>query len=160
MLTHGIRPPEWIATAPIQTSASIDIAASPEVVWGFLADHEAWSDWFAVLDRVIVTGAPSGVGGSRRVVLQGLPFDEEFTAWDEPHRIAWAVTGSRLPILSAMAESVQLEPIEGGCRLVMAQGLQARQGFGRVLGPMWRRNLPGIREALETLRDRVESASA
>jgi len=158
MLTHQVQQPSWIDAAPIRTAASVDIAASPEAVWPVLADHESWPQWFTLLDRVEVTGEPAGVGGTRRVVIQRLPFDEVFTVWDEPRQFAWAVTGSRLPILSAMAESVQLEPTASGCRLDLTQGLQARRGLGHVLGPMWRRNLPGIRQALDTLKAQVEAS--
>ena len=131
-LTHEVRPAEWIASAPIRTAASVEIAAPPEAVWAALVDHASWADWFAMLDKVEVTGAPAGVGGKRRVVIQRLPFDEEFTVWDEPRQFAWAVTGSRLPILSSMAESVLLTPTDTGCRLDYTQGLQARRGFWLV----------------------------
>jgi uncharacterized protein YndB with AHSA1/START domain len=158
MLNHEIRSPEWIPTAPIRTATSVDIAAAPEAVWTVLADHAAWPEWFPILDRVEVTGAPTGVGGQRRVVIQRLPFDEEFTVWDEPRQFAWAVTRSRLPILSLMAESVELAATGSGCRVTLTQGLQARRGFGTVLGPMWRRNEPAIGQALDALRQRVEAA--
>jgi hypothetical protein len=158
MLRHEVRPPGWIESAPIRTAASVEIAAAPEAVWAVLADHEAWPRWFALLDRVEVTGAPTGVGGARRVIIQRLPFDEVFTVWDEPRQLAWAVTGSRLPLLSLMAESVRLEPAGAGCRLDLTQGLQARRGFGHVLGPMWRTNLPGIRQALDTLKAELEAS--
>jgi hypothetical protein len=160
MLTHEIRPPEWIATAPIRTATSVEIAAAPEAVWAALADHESWPEWFALLDRVEVTGAPIGLGGTRRVVIQRLPFDEVFTVWDEPWQFAWAVTGSRLPILSLMAESVRVTATAEGSRVDWTQGLQARSGFGGVLGPMWRRNQPAIRRGLETLQQRVEQGPA
>lgn len=159
MLTHEIRSPEWIPTAPIRTTTSVEIAAAPEAVWAELADHASWPEWFPILDRVAVTGAPVGVGGARRVVIQRLPFDEVFTVWDEPRQFAWAVTGSRLPILSLMAESVRLQVTRTGCRVDLTQGLQARRGFGSVLGPMWRRNQPAIEQALDTLKRRVEDAS-
>ena len=157
MLTHEVRPAAWIASAPIRTAASVEIGAPPEAVWPLLADHAAWADWFAMVDRMEVTGAPTGVGGTRRIVIQRLPFDEEFTVWDEPRQFAWSVTRSWLPILSSMAESVLLTPTDAGCRLDYTQGLQARRGFGHVLGPMWRTNLPGIRRALETLKEQVEA---
>ena len=157
MLTHEVRPASWIASAPIRTAASVEIAAPPESVWAALADHESWPQWFRLLDSVAVTGAPTGVGGTRRVVIQRVPFDEVFTAWDEPRHLAWAVTGSGLPLLSAMAESMRLVPTPAGCRLDLTQGLQSRRGFGHVLGPMWRRNLPGIQQALSTLKAQVEA---
>ena len=56
MLTHEVRPPAWIASAPIRTAASVEIAAPPEAVWAMLADHASWPQWFPLLDRVEVTG--------------------------------------------------------------------------------------------------------
>lgn len=64
----------------------------------------------------------------------------------------------RLPLLSLVAESVRLEPTDTGCRLDLTQGPQARRGFGHVLGPMWRSNLPGIQRALDTLEAEVEAS--
>jgi hypothetical protein len=160
MAQHEVRPAEWIATAPIQTSTSVDIVATPAAVWGFLADHGSWPQWFTLLDRVEVTGSPAGVGGTRRVVSQRLPFDEVFTAWDEGQHFAWAVTSSRLPILSVMAESIRLDPTSTGCRLDYTQGLQARRGFGGMLNAMWQRNVPGIQQALNNLRQLAEEASS
>lgn len=122
MLTHEVRPAEWIASAPIRTAASVEIAAPPEAVWAALADHASWADWCAMVDRMEVTGAPTGVGGTRRIVIQRLPFDEEFTVWDEARQFARVVTRSWL---SSMAESVLLTPTDAGCRLDDTQGLQA-----------------------------------
>ena len=103
---------------------------------------------------------PDRGGGTRRVVIQRLPFDEVFTVWDEPRHFAWAVTGSRLPILSLMAESLQVTATGEGSRVEWTQGLQARSGFGSVLGPMWRRNQPAIRQGLEALQRLVEQGPA
>lgn len=159
MAQHEVRPAEWIATAPIQTSTSVDIAATPATVWRLLSDHASWPAWFTLLDRVEVTGSPAGVGGTRRVVIRRLPFDEVFTVWDEHQHFAWAVTGSRLPILSAMAESVRLGPTSTGCRLDYTQGLEARRGFGGMLNAMWQRNVPGIQQALTNLRQLTEGSN-
>lgn len=159
MAQHEVRPAEWIATAPIQTSTSVDITATPGTVWRLLADHAGWPAWFTLLDRVEVTGSPDGVGGTRRVVIQRLPFDEVFTVWDEEQHFAWAVTASRLPILSAMAESVRLDPTSTGCRLDYAQGLEARRGFGGMLNAMWQRNVPEIQQSLNNLRQLAEGSN-
>ena len=157
MTRHEIRPPAWIETAPIRTSTSVEIGATPDTVWGYLADHTSWPRWFTLVDRVDLTGPPTGVGGARRVVIQRLPFDEQFTVWDQDREFSWAVTGSRLPILALMAESMRLEPTDEGCRLDYTQGLQARRGFGGTLNAMWQRNLPGIQKGLNNLRQQAEA---
>ncbi len=84
-----------------------------------------------------VAGAPAGVSGTRRVVIQRLPFDEVFTVWDEPRQFAWAMSGAWLPLLARMAESVPLQPTSTGCRLDLTQGLQDRRGLDPSrLGPV------------------------
>ena len=157
MIQHEVRLPEWIESAPIRTSTSVQISATPATVWGYLADHTSWPRWFTLVDRVDVTGPPTGVGGARRVVIQRLPFDEQFTVWDEDREFSWAVTGSWLPILALMAESMRLEPTDHGLRLHYEQGLQARRGFGGTLNAMWQRNLPGIQQGLDNLRQMSET---
>ena len=83
--------------------------------------------------------------------------DEEFTVWSENEHFAFAVVRSRLPILAAMAESVRIEPAEGGCRVVYRQGLQGRRGTGRLLDAIWkRRGAPALADALVNLRRLVE----
>jgi Polyketide cyclase / dehydrase and lipid transport len=148
-----VNPPEWIDAAPICVERSIDIAAAPHVVWGRIADHLTWPEWFTALDSVRITGASSGVGGGRRVTANRVSMDEEFTVWDEDAHFAFAVTGTKLPILAAMAESVRLEPIGEGCRVTYRQGLQGRRGFGRVLDAIWKRQgAPALDDALANLK--------
>jgi carbon monoxide dehydrogenase subunit G len=152
-----VNPPEWIDAAPICVERSVDIAAPPSAVWARIADHLSWPEWFAALDSVELTGAPTGVGGGRRVTANRVTMDEEFTVWEPDAHFAFAVTGSKLPILAAMAESVRLEPIDGGCRVTYRQGLQARRGFGRILDAIWKRQgAPALEAALAELKRRVE----
>jgi hypothetical protein len=155
-----VQPPEWIDAAPIVVEAQVDIAAPPEVVWGILADHVAWPEWFTALDAVEVTRGGSGVGGGRRVTARRMPLDEEFTVWDENAHFAFAVVHSKLPILDAMAESIRIEPIDDGCRVVYRQGLQAKRGFGKVLGLIWQGAAKQLRTALDNLRQRAESRTS
>lgn len=158
MPSHPVQPPEWIESAPIRVEESIEVAAPPEAVWAHIADHERWPEWFTDLDTVEVTGARTGAGGNRRVTAKRLPIDEEFTVWNENEEFAFAVIGSKVPILSTMAESVRIEPAGEGCRVVYRQGLQARRGFGRPLDFVWRRQAPGqLRRALANLKTRAEA---
>lgn len=162
MPTHPEHPPEWIATAPISVERSVEIAATPAEVWRHVADHESWPDWFGALSKVEVTGEATGVGGRRRVSIKGPSgLDEVFTAWDENERFAFAVVGSKVPFLAALAESVELEPIElgsgdAGCRVTYRQGLELRRGFGwmgsrstRLLGDQLTKGLTGLKTQVE-----------
>ena len=122
---------------------------------------------------LVLGAAPSGrsqapearldLAGARLVLAPGMTGPERKAAQmlveetQKRSQLAWPVTGSGLRLLSAMAESMRLVPTPAGCRLDLTQGLQARRGFGHVLGPMWRRNLPGIQQALSTLKAQVEA---
>lgn len=157
MTTLPVHPPEWIDAAPIRVERSIDIDASPAAVWTRVADHVAWPEWFTALDSVAITMGATGVGGGRRVTASRLYFDEEFTVWDEGEHFAFAVIASRLLVIAAMAESVRLEAVDGGCRVIYCQGLQGRRGFGWILSAIWtRQNVPALENALANLKRLVE----
>ncbi len=159
MPSHPEHPPEWIDAAPIRVEQRVDIDAPVEAVWARIADHETWPEWFTALDRVEVLGQGSGVGGGRRVTAARLPIDEVFTAWDENEHFAFAIVRSKLPIVQAMAESVRLESIDGGgCRVTYTQGLEARRGFGRVLGAASKRLERDLGAGLAGLKQQVEAS--
>ncbi len=158
MPTHPVQPPAWIDSAPIRVERTVEIDAPANVVWGYIADHAGWPKWFTTLDSVEVVGQAAGVGGGRRVTVKKLALDEQFTAWDENEHFAFAVVKSKIPILDTMAESVQIEPTESGCRVNYRQGLQAKRGMGKALELMWKPAAKGLEEALANLKRLAESA--
>lgn len=164
MPTLTPRPPDWIDTAPVRASASIAVSASPEAVWGVLADHAGWVDWFDALDDVRVTRGATGVGGGRRVSSGPVWFEEEFTVWDPPEdggpgHFAFTIVRSNLPVLESFAESVRLTPAQDGQTLVgYRQGLAARWGLDPVLRLAWRVPAADLPDALAELRALAESS--
>jgi len=158
MPTHTLQSPEWIDAAPIRVERTVEIEAPPEAVWARIADHATWPEWFTALDSVVILGSPTGVGGGRRVTAKKLTIDEEFTAWDENEHFAFAVVRSKLPILESMAESIRIEPTADGCRVVYRQGLQAKRGFGKALGVMWKQSEKQLETALQNLKRITEGA--
>ena len=159
MPSHPVQPPEWIDAASVRVEESIDVAAPPATVWALIADHEHWPDWFTDLDRVEITGRPTGIGGTRRVTVKRLALDEEFTVWDENEHFAFAIVRTPFVMffLSTMAESVRVEATDGGCRVVYQQGLQAIRGFGWLLRLAWRNAPDQLRQALANLRALAEA---
>ena len=159
MPSHAVHPPEWIDSAPIVVEESIVIHAPPSDVWLEIADHASWPEWFEALDRVEPGTTSTGVGGTRRVTAQRLAIDEEFTVWDENEHFAFAATSSKLPVLAALAESVRLEPVDGGaaCKVTYRQGLQGRTGCGWLMKAIWSRAAAGLPIALNGLKERVEA---
>ena len=107
----------------------------------------------------MVTAGATGVGGGRRVTVKKMALEETFTTWDENEHFAFAVIGSKIPILDTMAESVRIEATDRGCRVDYRQGLQAKRGFGKVLELMWKPAAKGLEEALVNLKARGETAS-
>jgi carbon monoxide dehydrogenase subunit G len=159
MATHPVHPPEWIDTAPIIVERSIEIDASPAEVWRHIADHERWPEWFGAISKVEVTGDPTGVGGKRCVTVKGgASLDEVFTAWDENERFAFAVVGSKVPFLVALAESVDLEPADDRCRVTYRQGIEVRRGLRWGVGQMTNSIGKRLARALDQLRLRAESS--
>lgn len=159
MPSHPVHPPEWIDSAPIVVDESIVIHAPPHTVWAELIDHASWPEWFGALDRVEPGPTATGVGGTRRVIANRLPIDEEFTAWDDDTHFAFAATHSKLPILEALAESVRLEAVDDGrsCRVTYRQGVQGRTGFGWAMKLVWSRAAKDLPKALAALKTRIES---
>lgn len=148
--------PEWIDGAPLVFSNTIEIAATPSDVWQRLADHVAWSEWFPSLDKVEVTGAPAGIGGKRRVTVNRLALDEEFTAWTENEQFAFAIVKSPLPFVAVLAEDIQLEATDSGCTVTYRQGIEARKGCGWLTKAAFRSLDAGTAEALQNLKSLIE----
>ncbi len=161
MPTHPVKQPEWIDSAPIIVSESIEIDATPDEVWAHIADHASWPEWFDSLTEIQPGTTSTGVGGTRRVIIKPLSIDEVFTAWDEGEHFAFAIVGSKLPMLAAAAESVRLEAIaEGRCRVTYRQGVEGRKGLGWLMKLAWTPAAKGLAPALAALKARVEAASA
>lgn len=156
---EGLAGPDRIDEAPLRIESSVDVDAPPSQVWPFIADHAGWTEWFGGLSRVVVTGRGHGVGGRRRVVAGPARFDEVFTVWEPERQFAFAVTGSSLPGLEWMAESVTLEPAGSGTRVVYRQGIAPRRGFDRVWALLGRQLSARLDPSLQQLRRLVERAA-
>jgi hypothetical protein len=157
MVQHRLESPDWIDGADIVFSSSLDFNASAEDVWERIADHQGWPEWFTSLDKVEVTGDPTGVGGKRRVTVKRLGINEEFTAWTENEQFSFAIVKSPLFFLETMAEDVRIEAVDAGCRVVYRQGIAARWGL-RWLAKVGLRQLPQqTAEALQNLKTLVEA---
>lgn len=90
--------------------------AAPEAVWALLADIATWTAWgewdAARLKREDPAGGP-GVGAVRELRLQRTRSVERVTAFEPPHRLAYALAGGNIPVRDYRGE-VTLEPVPGG----------------------------------------------
>lgn len=133
------RPLDWLAEAPIRVEASREMAVGAAAAFAVVAEHDRWPEWFSQLKRVEVTGAPTGVGGQRRVTLAGVVVDEVFIAWEPDRLFAFTVTHATRPLAKAMVEAVEIEPLgDHRCRVSYTQALEPH-GWMKPALPVMRR---------------------
>lgn len=150
-----VHQPDWIDTAPLRNVGERRIAASRDVVWARIADHETWPEWFTALSKVRVTGEPAGVGGRREVSMAGSTIGEVFTVWEPGEQFAFAVVRANRT-LAGMAESVELRGDGDGCVVTYRQGIEPGRGFGWL----WKLILPRMRRELSKALDQLAALTA
>jgi hypothetical protein len=146
---------DWIVTAPVVISESREMPVSAAAAFAVVADHERWPEWFTSLKRVELTGAPTGVGGQRRVHVRGASIDEEFIGWETDRLFAFTITHASRPIARSMAESVRVEPLgDSRCRVTYTQAIEPHRWMTpmfavarRPVGKMLRGALEGLERA-------------
>ena len=90
---------------------SIEIAASPELIWSTLSDVERWPDWTrSVSDVERLDAGDFGAGSRARVKQPGMP------------RLVWEVTEYVPGKVFSWASKVPGVTTTGGHRLVVDQG--------------------------------------
>jgi carbon monoxide dehydrogenase subunit G len=92
-----------------QTSASIDIAATPAQVMEVIADFEHYPEWVdSMKSAEVLTTAPGGRAETVRMVLDHPLLKDDYVlayAW-QPDRVSWKLQQGKL--LKAMDGSYQL----------------------------------------------------
>lgn len=125
---------EWAATAPVRFESSVDIEASPEVVFDVLVDAEALPQWAKVVRHARWTsGEPYGVGSERTVkMVAGLTGYEKFLVWERGERLVFRFDASSSTALSAFLEDYRIEPTPGGCRLTWITAMSPKNPVAKV----------------------------
>lgn len=146
---------DWMATAPQRFSNSVDIALSPDELFGVLARADTWPRWAKVIKHVEYTSPePRGVGTTRVVRMAGgMVGDEEFLVWEPGKQMAFRFNTSATKTLNAFLENYLLEPIAGGTRLTWELGMDTG-GASKIFAPistpitnfMFRRFLKNLQE--------------
>ncbi len=113
MATLTTQPPEWIHTAPVQVSASREIAATADEVFTALADHESWPEWFHTIQKVERYGdLHEGIGSNRRVHINTrVAVDEEFIVWEPGKAWGFTILSTTIGGLKSMNELVTIQEI-------------------------------------------------
>jgi uncharacterized protein YndB with AHSA1/START domain len=91
--------------------------ATPEAVFGLLADATGWKDWAGPLIRQSFweqegTPAPGGVGAIKRLGSSPFFSREETVEYEPPRRYSYAILSGQ-PVRSYRAD-VELTPTDGG----------------------------------------------
>jgi len=149
---------DWLSTAPVSIEATRDIAASAVATFAVIAAHERWPEWFKQVKRVEVTGAPTGVGGQRRVTLSGVVVDEVFIAWETDRLFAFTVTNTSRPMAKSMVEAVRVEPLgDERCRVTYTQGIEPL-GWMKPAMPLLKKTMQStLAKALTNLEARARA---
>ena len=132
--------------------------ASPEVVFGVLADAPRWQEWAgpAVPRSGWEPGAPAGgVGAVRRLGLGPLSSREEIVEQDPPHRLAYVLrSGEGLHHYRASVD-LQAQP-DGGTHIVWSGTVDTTvPGVAALLIMVFRRLVAGFATRLARQAERV-----
>ncbi len=92
---------------PFRFTATAKLDADPLAVFTELGDP---SLWFPLMRRSVwKTGATSGIGAEREVVMTGLgTFREHMLAWEPGARVTFSMTRTTSPLVAQMAEDWRL----------------------------------------------------
>ncbi|MGV9672976.1 MULTISPECIES: SRPBCC family protein [unclassified Gordonia (in: high G+C Gram-positive bacteria)] len=107
----------FFASAPVCTTVTLDIDATPEQVWEVLAADDAVVSWSPLVTAASWAGE-RGVGAVRTVTIaKALSVQERFYRWDENSRMTFAATRTTGPGIKAFAEDYVLTEQVGSTRL-------------------------------------------
>lgn len=136
-------------------SATRQIAASPSVVWRYLADVLAWPDWLPTVSRVEPLSSPElSIGSRYRVVQPRLrPTIWQVTTVEPGRNFAWEASS---PGLAMRADHTVRSSRDGGSEV----GLEFR--FSGLLAPLVALLAGGITRRYltieaDTLKERAET---
>jgi hypothetical protein len=98
--------------------SSIWIARAPEDIWNFLAVVSTDTQWrTGVIDAKWISDPPHVVGSAGLHVVEGVgDWPWKVSEFEEPHLMAWVVTGGRLEGCHA---AYRMEPEGDGSRFTM-----------------------------------------
>lgn len=128
---------DWLSQASTVFVNSVDLACTPEELFGFLARADTWPRWASVITEVRYTSPePYGVGTTRVVQMRGkIVGEEEFLAWEPARRLAFRFNASSTSALRAFLEDYRIEPTSSGCRLTWTLA-QELAGPSKALAPL------------------------
>jgi carbon monoxide dehydrogenase subunit G len=156
---HRLRPEglDFVTTAPRSWSFANPVQARPADVFAAIsADPSTWVQWFPGLSAGHYEGdQPPGIGSGREVTVGRTRYRETILAWDTPHRWAYRVDETSVPMAHALVEEWTIEPEGDGSRLRWTFAIDPRPLFrisaplaGPVMGRMMKRAMGNLSDHL------------
>ena len=110
----------YTVNAPHRFDIVAVLDASPERVFDAFANPGDLARFIFAFRRCEwQSPAPHGVGATRQLDLWGLSFREHFLAWEPGRRFCFSIDAMTLPLMRAMVEDIQIEPVgDGKARLI------------------------------------------
>lgn len=118
----------FIQSARFRFSNSVEIPATPEQLFEIFEEADAWPRWAKVITKVVWTSEPPYGPGTTRTVhmLGGLLGDEVFLAWEPGQHMSFRFVACSTSLVTAFAESYDVVPTAGGCRLTWTLALTGK----------------------------------
>ncbi|HEV7863670.1 MAG TPA: SRPBCC family protein [Acidimicrobiia bacterium] len=161
-----------MSTDQKQISVSVDVDASPEVVWSLLSDLARMGEWSPECTGVTWAGAAPGpagpsVGavfkGKNKIGIRRWSTKGTIVAAEPNRRISWDIAALGLPVARW---SYAIEPADRGCQ-VTETWEDKRGGIVNALGPLTTgvkdrvaHNQAGMRTTLDRLKAAAEARAA
>ena len=130
---------DFVDTARHRFVSTVDLAITPEQLFGVLSEADSWSRWAtAVADVTWTSPEPYGVGTTRTVTMRGGAVnDAEFLAWEPCSHMAFRLNQSTSKGLAAFVEDYRVQETPSGCHItwtvaITPRGLTTR--FGMFVG--------------------------
>lgn len=113
--------------------------ANAEDIFAILVDTH-WAEWFEDFLAVQwLTPAPHGEASAREVTLKTLGARERFIAWEAGRRFCFAIDELTLPLVIAMVEDIQLEPVGPAQTMIKWKVYYRPNPLMRLIHPLARR---------------------
>ncbi len=155
----------FIKTASELIVTEVTVAATPEEVWGVLADNERWPEWFPAAKSCHTTSDEAeGVGSTRWIHFDLFKVNERFVGWDPPNLWAFTILDANLPGIVSVVEQAIIDPVgDHETRVTYTLGADLAPYMRPLapvlrwrLGSLFKKGLPGIEgQVLKVRRESV-----
>ncbi len=109
------------------------IAATPEEIWGVLADFGALATWVPLVQHsCLLSEQTDGVGTVRRVQLGPQTLVERVSTWEQPHTVSYAIEGLP-PMVGAASNTWRITPAGSGCDVTLTTEVETGRNPVKVL---------------------------